>query len=237
MSLLDHFHATLAPHRKWESFHAFWSTAIAANLNSRLPPRYFAEAQIHLGTQLEIDIATLESEESIAHGLANGSNGGVAIETYAPPVATSAFSAEFPDNIEIQVYHESGGAELVGAIELVSPGNKDRPETRLAFAAKCAAYLQRGVGLVVVDIVTDGHANLHDELMELPDRFPDAASLYAVAYRPVHRETTGNQVEVWSRPLSLGETMPILPLWLRRGPTMPVELEETYQEAKTRGRL
>ena len=42
------------------------------------------------------------------------------------------------------------GATLVAAIELVSPGNKDRPEARLAFAAKCVSYLTRGVGLIVV---------------------------------------------------------------------------------------
>ena len=53
------------------------------------------------------------------------------------------------------------------AIELVSPGNKDRPEARRAFAAKCAGYLTAGVGLVVVDIVTDRLANLHNELIEL----------------------------------------------------------------------
>ena len=35
---------------------------------------------------------------------------------------------------------------ISGAIELASPGNKDRPETRRAFAAKCASYLARGIG-------------------------------------------------------------------------------------------
>jgi len=43
----------------------------------------------------------------------------------------------------------------VAAIELVSPGNKDRPETCRLFAAKCVAYLTRGIGLVVIDIVTE----------------------------------------------------------------------------------
>ena len=44
--------------------------------------------------------------------------------------------AVFPDEIEVLVIHRSGGPTLVGAIELVSPANKDRPETRRAFAAK-----------------------------------------------------------------------------------------------------
>jgi hypothetical protein len=240
MPLLDHFHPPLAPSRKWESFHAFWSTAIAERLNGRLPERYFAEAQIHIGTQVEVDIATLESTELIASEPPNGVASAVAVESYAPPMATGAFSAVFPDDIEVRVFHESGGVTLVAAVELVSPANKDRPETRRAFAAKCAAYLQRGVGLAVVDIVTERRANLHDELMELmrlPDRFANAATLYAVAYRPVHRESTGNQTEFWARVLMLGQPLPTLPLWLRGGPVMPVELEEAYQEAKKRGRL
>ena len=73
----------------------------------------------------------------------------------------------FPDDIEVQVFATVTGATLVGAIELVSPGNKDRPETRRAFAAKCVSYLTRGIGLIVVDIVTNRLANLHNEVIGL----------------------------------------------------------------------
>jgi hypothetical protein len=238
MPLLDHFHAPLAPMRKWESFHAFWSTTLGERLNTALPSGYFAEAQIHYGNRIEIDVAALESAP--LEGSLNGA-GGVAVETYAPPEATGVIPTEFPDDIEVQVFQESGGATLVGAIELVSPANKDRPESRRDFAAKCSSYLQRGVGLVVIDIVTERHANLHNELMDLlrrPERFPGAEpSLYAVAYRPVHRETVGNQIDFWTSALTLGESLPTLPLWLRGGPVVPVHLDWTYEEAKRRGRL
>jgi hypothetical protein len=121
---------------------------------------------------------------------------------------------------------------LVAAIELISPGNKDRPETRRAFAAKCASYLQQGVGLVIVDVVTERLANLHDELvglLEQPDRFAFAQDtpLYAVGYRPSRRDT-GDQIEVWPTPLALGGPLPTLPLALRRIATVPVDLEKTY---------
>ena len=52
------------------------------------------------------------------------------------------------------VRDERDDARLVAVVELVSPSNKDRPESRRAFAAKTAAYLQRGVGLIILDIVT-----------------------------------------------------------------------------------
>ena len=62
---------------------------------------------------------------------------------------------------------ERDDARLVAAVELVSPRNKDRPESRSAFAAKSAAYLYRGVGLVTLDVVTGRQFNLHNELIDL----------------------------------------------------------------------
>lgn len=59
------------------------------------------------------------------------------------------------------VFSSEAGARLVAAIELVSPANKDPADTRRAFVAKCASYLSQGIGLIVVDIVTTRHANLH----------------------------------------------------------------------------
>jgi hypothetical protein len=63
---------------------------------------------------------------------------------------------------------------------------KDRDANRRALTAKCAAYLQRGIGLIVVDIVTSRHANLHDEPVALLGQqdgfaFPAPTSLYATA--------------------------------------------------------
>lgn len=42
----------------------------------------------------------------------------------------------------------------MAAIEIVSPANKDRPEHRHAFVAKCAALLQNQVSVTIVDLVT-----------------------------------------------------------------------------------
>ena len=50
----------------------------------------------------------------------------------------------------------------MAAIELISPGNKDRVGKRRLFAAKCATYLSRGIGLILVDVVTSRAANLHE---------------------------------------------------------------------------
>ena len=149
--------------------------------------------------------------------------------------------ALFPDEIEVRVLSTAAGASLVAAIELVSPGNKDRPEARRAFAAKCVSHLSRGIGLVVVDVVTNRLTNLHNEVVSLlghaePFTISPDATTYAVAYRP-SRQRTGDQIEVWPVPLRTGEPLPVLPLALLNGGIVPLDLEETYTEACRRSRL
>ena len=200
-----------------------------------MPLGYFAETQVHIGSRVEVDVASFERRAPAS--TANENEGGVAVQTWALPTATLVMPAVFPDEIEVQVFATATGATLVAAIELVSPGNKDRAETRCAFAAKCAGYLQMGIGLVIVDVVTSRQANLHDQLvrlMELPAtfRFAPESPLSAVAYRPVRRDPEGDQIEVWLIPLAVGKALPIMPLALRNSVTVPLDLEATYVEAR-----
>src|SRR5262249_40759457 len=156
MPLRDHFHSPLVDVHPWESFHAAWATEIMRTLNREvLPPNCFAAAQVHVGSRVEIDVATFEQEQQLSARAGNGESGGVAVQSWAAPATSLIMPAIFPDEIEVQVFRRTGGATLVAAIELISPGNKDRPEARRAFAAKCASYLQQGIGLVIVDIVTE----------------------------------------------------------------------------------
>lgn len=240
MPLLDHFHAPLVPARRWESFHAVWATALMGQLNNKvLPEGYFAETQVHMGSRVEVDVATMERLASAAPR--DGPTATATLEAWAPAAPALVMPSVFPDEIEIQVFGASAGATLVAAIELVSPGNKDRPEARRAFAAKCASYLHTGIGVVVVDVVTERLENMHNELVRLMEqaetfRFPGETQLYAAAYRPVRVEA-GDTIEVWPVPLTVGRPLPVLPLALRGGPTLPVDLEEAYTGARQLSRL
>ncbi len=241
MPLLDHFHPPLYPQRSWESFHSRWANAIADALNATLPGRFFAEVQIHLGSQVEADVAEFKGPAAAGEGLENGPPGSLAVQTWAPPTATLVLPAVFPDDIEVHVRDERADARLVGAVELVSPRNKDRPDSRRAFAAKCAAYLQRGIGLIVLDIVTGRQGNMHNEsvgLMSLGEgaAMPGDVSLYAVAYQPLRRQEV-NQIDVWPAPLAIGGSFPTLPLALRGFRPIPIDLEAAYGEARQRSRL
>jgi hypothetical protein len=237
--LLDHFHPPINQRRSWEGFHGLWAAALVEKLNRDvLADDYFADMQVHIGSQVEVDVATLEERRSSAEG---GTAIAAPARTWTPPSTELVMPAVFPDEIEVQILATATGPSLVGAIELVSPANKDRPEARRAFAAKCMAYLTRGIGLIVVDIVTNRLSNLHNEIVTLlgqerPFLLDPSVAVYAVAYRP-SRQSGGDQIELWPRPLRLGEPLPTLPLALRNAETVPVDLEETYHEACTRSRL
>jgi hypothetical protein len=240
--LLDHFHAPLHPRHHWESFHSRWANAIADTLDRILPRRFFAEVQVHLGARIESDVAEwerpLDPEDEPS---TNGPGGGVAIQTYAPPAPTMVAPSVFPDDLEVQVRDADDDARLVAVVELVSPGNKDRPDTRRAFAIKCAAYLQRGIGVITVDTVTTRRANMHNEVVQLlgwEERFQMSAdaALSAVAYRPA-RDGEANTIAMWPIVLTVGGALPILPLALLRFRAIPLDLEATYTEARQRARL
>jgi hypothetical protein len=240
MPLLDHFHAPTHPSRPWESFHSRWANSIADALQQILPPRYVSEIQIHLGSSVEADVAEFERPAEPGEASTNGP-GGVALQTWAPPAPPLTMPADFPDEIEVQVRDMLDDARLVAVVELVSPRNKDRNDARRGFAGKCAAYLQKGIGLIVADIVTARRANLHNELIRLLDAgdqylLSADVSLYAVAYRPARRGTD-NQIDLWTASLEVGGTLPLLPLALRGTRAVPVDLEKSYTDARERSRL
>lgn len=240
MPLLDHFHPPLSDERNWESFHSVWAGEIMSYLNGGvLPNGYFAETQVHFGGRIEVDVASFERMDSESQSPQR--NGGVAVQS-DPDTHVMTMPATFPDEIEVRIVHREGGPTLVGALELTSPANKDRPESRRAFAAKCAAYLQTGIGLIVVDLVSVHRFNLHDEMIHLlqqDDAFcmPDGTHLYSVAYRPFRDPTEGEWLEIRPYRLAISQRLPTVPLALRNGPIVDVDLETTYTTTRKRSLL
>lgn len=233
MPLLDHFHPPLSRQRHWDSFHGAWAESIARHLNEDLlPAHFYAEARVKIGNRVEIDVAT--HEESNGRASAN-ENGSVAVWAPPKPIASAVLDFSGLDVFEVNILNDEEGPKVVAAIELVSPANKDRLAHRQAFAIKCASYLQDGINVMMVDVVTERHANLHAALLELlkltlgtPDQSP--AELYAAVYRP-SIGAAQSRVEVWAEQLAIGASLPTLPLWLSAELALPLNLEETYRAA------
>ncbi len=217
MPLLDHFHPPLSERRHWHAFHNSWATYLSSRLNALLPEGYFAEANVQYG--IEIDVAAFEEPGASLPG------GG-----WVSPAPQSSVPLELLGAVvEVGIFDRSEGPILAGAVELISPANKDRPSHREALVSKCASYLQAGVGLVLVDVVTGRSGDVHRELLGrlgVADPGP-GPSLYGSAYRPVERDGAA-VLDLWREPIAVGRPLPTLPLWLRGGLCLPVELEDTY---------
>jgi hypothetical protein len=218
MPLLDHFHPPLSERRHWHSFYNSWATYLSSQLNTLLPAGYFAEANVQF--TIEIDVAAFEEGHV-----------GEASSGWTPPPPLASLPYE-PAGVvvQVEVFSRSGGPHLAGVVELVSPANKDRPQHREEFISKCASYVQAGIGLVMVDVVTERPVDFHRDLLQrlgLGD--PGAGPvLSASAFRPVERAGV-RVLDVWREPIAVGQPLPTLPLYLRGGLCLPVELEATYQ--------
>jgi hypothetical protein len=196
---------------------------------------FLAEECTHSADSLEIDVATYETDPGTT------GNGRPAVMTWKPTASSVTVPATFPDNFEVRVFSRVGGMNLVAAIELVSPGNKDRPESIQAFAAKVASYLHQGIAVIIMDIVSVRKANLHNATMRLMSSPAEALmasdpAQYAVAYRPLLRDGKP-EVEQWHEAFSIGDPLPTMPLRLTGDTFVPVEFEATYQEACRRRRI
>lgn len=237
MPLRDHFRPPLDNERSWEELHGQWPAMLVVALTRKLPPGYVAGPRVHLGAYFEIDVASYEKDKSnTVNTLGGEEESGVATAVWAPPRPTFEVGTDLPDQdeYEVRVYDIKRRRRLVSAVEIVSPGNKDRPETRRAFVAKCAALLQQHVSVAIVDLVTTREFNLYGELLEFvaqvdPSLVPTPPPLYAAACR-WSREGEAWYLRAWAHTLKLGQPLPTLPLWLADNLAVPLELEATYEE-------
>lgn len=239
MPLRDHFRPPLDDIASWEELHGAWPTVIVMRLNRILPPRYVAAPRVHLGPYMEIDVSAHEKNGLASFAPTTGggvSGGGVAIATWAPPHPTLDVVADLPDQdtYEVRIYDTKRHRRLVAAVEIVSPANKDRPESRRAFVTKCAALIHERVAVAIVDLVTIRQFNLYGELLEAigqtdPALAQEPPALYAAACRWTNRDEAG-RFQTWNHALALGAPLPTLPLWLADEVAVPLELEESYEE-------
>lgn len=229
MPLLDHHRPPLSRTHPWRAFHHAWASAIARLLNAGvLPPGYYALASLDRVGPIEIDVAALQT------GATEGASGSAGA-LWSPGEPATAVAVEWPpaDEARVDVMSDDGDPPLAAAIELVSPRNKDRAKAREAFAAKCADHLSRGVGVVVVDVITTRHADMQAAIFEALDTPAPAelpAGLSAAAYRSLGRDADG-QLQVWPFALAVGQPLPTVPLWLGGEFAVPLDLEASYAAA------
>jgi Protein of unknown function (DUF4058) len=239
MPLRDHFRPPVSKRSSWEGFHGGWPMRIVEELAPRLPDGFVAEPRVHLGSYYEIDVCTFEQydeEDQRGPGSVRQSNAGIATALQSLPAPTLTVNAQFPEQYayEVLIFDLERDRRLVAAVEIVSPANKDRRESRQSFAAKCFNLLRQDVCLSIVDLVTIRQFNFYTELLAILDGCDPAFGapappIYAVTCR---KRNDGRQakVDAWSFPLAVGQPLPSLPVWLSETQTVTLDLEASYEE-------
>ncbi len=231
MPLRDHFRRPNGRPPNWDQVHGFWPGELIRHLNRTLPAGYRAAPLIHIAGR-ELDIAALENEDTTGGGA-----GGTTTRPQLAPAPSLATDTDPPDVDEysLRVYEATTGERLVASVEFVSPRNKDRPESRRMFVAKCAGLLNQGVCVSVVDVVTDRRFNLYTDLLDFLGHAdplmagPPVPHIYAVTLRK-REEFPRWRLETWAHQLAVGQPLPTLPVWLTDTLPLDLELEATYVE-------
>jgi len=167
MPLRDHFRSPVNDHYSWDEVHGGWPMEIVRQMFDLLPAPFQASPKIHLGSPVEVDIGTYEDYTRSNPESHSDSDGGVAtLPALAPTLSVEADLSE-QDQYEVFIFDDERDRQLVAAIEIVSPWNKDCPANRELFVSKIATLLQKDVCVMIVDLVSVRQVNLYAELLEL----------------------------------------------------------------------
>jgi hypothetical protein len=238
MPLRDHYRLPVWKKASWEGFHSCWPTSMCRQLVDRLPPSFVLEPRVDLGPFFELDLSRFDGGDAAGRDMTDNAGilyGGAVTPVAAPPTQTIETDLPAQYAYEVRIFDLERDRRLVAAVEIVSPGNKDRCESRRALVAKTAALLEQGVCVSFVDLVTVRHFNLYADLLALIDRTDPAVSAQpAPTYAVTCRGRTGEEhrppIDVWYIPLTVGQPLPELPLWLTDDIGVTLDLEVSYEE-------
>jgi hypothetical protein len=221
-------------------FHLSWIEAMARALNAGiLPDDYYALGEQH-AAGFEPDVLTLRAgRPSTGNGSAiesrHCSNAAHGTALLAPPPARIIAGAdtEFYRRKQntLTVRHVSGD-RVVSVIEIVSPGNKSTRNAVEQFVKKAADLLDRGIHMLVVDLLPPGkndphglHSAIWDYVAGQEYCPPPTERLTLAAYE------SDLTLRTYVEPVAVGRSLPGMPLFLEPGGCVHVPLEATYETA------
>lgn len=234
MPLRDHFRSPVNDSHSWDEVHGGWPMEIVRDLTNILPNGFRAAPKVHLGSPFEVDVSTYDLDSRDPDAPVENS-GGTATQIASAPTFTVEAGLSEQDEYEVRIYDAERGRQLVAAIEIVSPSNKDRPDTRELFVGKVASLLQQGVCVTLVDLVSVRRANLYADLLTLlgridPQLAPTPPHLYAVTLRSRKPPKGRSRLDAWFYPMAVGQPLPPVPIWLTTDLRVELPLETSYQE-------
>ena len=222
--------------RGWDSVHLVWLAQLLDWVQPRLPAGY--RAYVGSVPALTIDVPNGRPDMSVRQWPTTPSE--------TPTAPASAAGAE-PDEEAVATFtldpqralHIDLHGQLIAAIEIVSPRNKDRPAARERYLGRYGGYLRQGVHLLLIDVLPRPAAfSFADALavnLGLPQ--PPCPAPCAVSYRVGEPVPDGTILALWRRPLQAGQPLPVVPLAIGPQQRVLIDLEYTYGEAARRAYL
>jgi hypothetical protein len=137
----------------------------------------------------------------------------------------------------VHIYRQG---QLVAAVEVASPRNKDRPSAREFYRNRYLGYLWSGVHLMLIDVHRRplGFSFVEAMAAEVECQFPVGLPPHAVSWNVGGPTPEGGQfLDGWYRSLAVHEPLPDLPLALTAEQSLLIDLEYTYSEATRRAYL
>ena len=220
--------------RGWDGLHILWLTQILDWTQPRLPAGY----RVYVGSvpALTIDASHGRPDVSVRRWPSGPAVATVADEAVAAPdqeaVATFALDPQ-------RAIHIDWHGQMIAAIEIVSPRNKDRPSARDRYLGRYEGYLRQGVHLLLIDVLARPTGfSFSDAIAEdLGIAHEPTPAPCAVSYRVGEPLPDGTLIASWRRPLSVGQALAVIPLALDTRQAVPIDLEQTYQQAARRAYL
>jgi Protein of unknown function (DUF4058) len=218
--------------RGFDSLHLVWQSQLLDWVQPRLPAGYRA----YLGAvpALTIDIPNGRPDLSVRNWKPGA----------PPPPPVAPDTAIAPDSEAVAVLtldplraiHIDLHGQLIAAIEIVSPRNKDRPDSRERYTNRYFGYLRQGVHLLLIDVLPRpvGFSFADAVSANIGLDQPPCPVPFAVSYRVGESVPDGTLVAVWRRPLRVGDALPSIPLALNLKESVVIDLEHTYREAARR---
>jgi hypothetical protein len=229
-------------------FHQRWIGVITDVLNQRLLPReYYALAE-QQGAGFEPDVLTLKASEppepddvASQPPVTSRSDHGGGDEAAECGVLVAEPRVRVRAETDLEFYRRKqnvaavrhvSGDRLVAIVEIVSKGNKSGRKAFDDFVRKAAEFLSHQVHLLILDLqpptARDAqgiHGAIWDEVagqeyLRPVDKFLTLASYEA-----------GAGVRAFIEPVSVGDTLIDMPLFLQPGRHVAIPLEETYRLA------
>jgi hypothetical protein len=221
--------------RGWDGVHLLWLAQLLDWIQPRLPSGFRA----YVGS---VPALTLE---------AGNGKPDVTVRGWRPlpsktPSGESA--AIVPDREAVATFtldpqraiHVDWHGQLIAAVEIVSPRNKDRVDSKARDTRRYLGYLRQGVHLMLIDVFSQpagfSFADAISDDLGLGE--PATPPPHAISYRvggPVPRdEEMGTRIDLWRRLLRAGQPLPELPLALDQDQAVVIGLETTYREAAKR---